>query len=187
MIARSSRGPLSRSILLVENELRGTMTLRTGVWTVPIEDTTTAPRRLWRATSAAPLLLLVVIYALWTDLVVLDGEGFRVVWNPGDFLEWVTMSVGTALLVAALWAPLRPIRMLAMAIYSLALSFGFGAAGVVAIVHAFGGPRGDLTAPTWALVALGLTSTLCALALLALGALLVDDIRAADAADAGRP
>ena len=80
--------------------------------------------------------------------------------------------------------PQRPVRMLAMAIHSLALSFGCGAAGVVAIVHAFGGPGGELTAPVWTLVALGLTSTLCGLAVLALGALLVDDIRAADSAEA---
>ncbi|MCH7569332.1 MAG: PTS sugar transporter subunit IIA [Deltaproteobacteria bacterium] len=41
------------------------------------------------------------------------------------------------LLVAALWARQRPLRILAYAFYSLALAFGFGAAGVVAIVHAF--------------------------------------------------
>lgn len=150
---------------------------------MPLEETTTARRRLWRAVSAAPLLLLVVIYGLWTDLVVLDASGFHIVWSPGDFLEWLTMSTGTALLVAALWMPLRAVRMLAMAVYSLALAFGCGAAGVVAIVHTFGGPGGDLTAPVWALVALGLTSTLCAVAVLALGALLVDDIRAADSAE----
>ena len=97
----------------------------------PPEETTTARRRLWRAVSAAPLPLLVVIYALWTDLVVLDTSGFHIVWGLGDFFEWVTMSVGTAVLVAALWMPLRPVRMLAMAIYSLALAFGCGAAGVV--------------------------------------------------------
>jgi len=151
---------------------------------VPIEETTTARRRLWRATSAAPLLLLLVIYGLWTDLVVLEASGFHVVWSPGDFLEWLTLSAGTALLVAALWTPWRPVRMVAMAVYSLALAFGCGAAGVVAIVHTFGGPGGDPTAPVWALVALGSTSTLCALAVLTLGALLVDDIRAADSAEA---
>jgi hypothetical protein len=142
---------------------------------------TTARRGLWRVASSSPLPLLVLLYAVWTDLVTLDGTGFHLEWGLRDFLEWLFMSVGTVLLVAAFWARARPVRMLAMAVYSLALAFGFGAAGVIAIVHAFGGPGGDLVAPAWALVALGATSTLCALALLALGALLVDDIRAADA------
>ena len=139
------------------------------------------PRGLWRAASAAPLPFLVVLYAIWTDLVTLDGTGLHLDWNLRDLFEWLAMSVGTLLLVAAFWVRARPVRMLAMAIYSLALAFGFGAAGVIAVVHAFGGPRGDLVAPGWAIVALGATSTLCALAILALGALLVDDIRSADA------
>jgi hypothetical protein len=147
----------------------------------------TAKRRgRWRLASAAPLPLLLVLYAVWTDLVTLDGTGFHLVWSPDDFVEWLVMALGTVLLVAAFWASSRPVRVLASAIYSLALAFGFGAAGVIAIVHAFGGPQGDLEAPAWALAALALTSTLCALALLALAALLVDDIRAADAADAER-
>jgi len=118
---------------------------------------------------------------VWTDLVTLDGAGFHLAWSPGDFAEWLAMALGTTLLVIAFWSRSRPVRVLAGAVYSLALAFGFGAAGVIAIVHAFGGPRGDLVAPPWALVALGATSALCALALLALAALLVDDIRAADA------
>ena len=184
MIARSPRGPVPGAILLWRNELRGRMARTAEERRVPNEKTTTGRRRLWRAVSAAPLLLLAVIYGLWTDLVVLDISGFHVVGSLGDVLEWLTLSGGTALLVAALWMPLRPVRMLAMAIYSLALSFGCGASVVVAIVHTFGGPRGELTASVWVLVALGTTSTLCGLAVLALGALLVDDLRAADAEEA---
>lgn len=148
------------------------------------QETASSRRGLWRLASAAPLPLLFVLYALWTDLVTLDGAGLHLAWSPGDFAEWLAMAVGTGLLVAAFWSRLRPVRVFACAIYSLALAFGFGAAGVVAIVHAFGGPGGDLDAPGWALVALTVTSTLCALALLALAALLVDDIRAADAEEA---
>jgi hypothetical protein len=145
------------------------------------QGTTPGRRGLWRLASAAPLPLLLVLYGIWTDLVTLDGAGFHVAWSPGDFAEWLAMAVGTVLLVAALWARARPVRVLASAVYSLALAFGFGAAGVVAIVHAFGGPGGDLEAPDWALAALGLTAALCSLSLLALAALLVDDIRASDA------
>lgn len=145
------------------------------------QETASSRHGLWRLASAAPLPLLVVLYALWTDLVTLDGAGFHLAWSPRDFAEWLGMALGTVLLVAAFWAGPRPFRVFAYAIYSLALAFGFGAAGVVAIVHAFGGPGGDLDAPGWALVALTVTSTLCALALLALAALLVDDIRGADA------
>ena len=147
------------------------------------EEPGASRRGLWRLASAAPLPLLILLYAVWTDLVTLDGTGFHLTGTPGDAVEWGVMSVGTALLVAAFWAAFRPLRILAAAFYSLALAFGFGAAGVVAIVHAFGGPRGDLVAPAWALVALGVTSALCALALLALAALLVDDVRAADAGE----
>lgn len=180
MIARSLWGTAPEAIPLWRSGLRTRMVPTAEEWRVPDEETTTTRRRLWRAMSAAPLPLLAVIYGLWTDLLVLDVSGFHIAWSPGDFLAWLTLSAGTALLVAALWMPLRPVRMLAMAIHSLALSFGCGAAGVVAIVHTFGGPEGELTAPVWVLVALGLTSTLCALAVLALGALLVDDIRGAD-------
>jgi hypothetical protein len=138
----------------------------------------------WRWVSAAPLPLLVLLYAMWAELVTLDGEGFHLGPDREGLGEWLAMSVSTALLVAALWARARPLRLLAMAIYSLVLSFGFGAAGVIAIVHAFGGPRGDLVAPAWALAALGATSVLCGLAVLALGALIVADIRAGDAGEA---
>ncbi len=140
--------------------------------------------RLWRWASAAPLPLLVLLYAMWAELVTLDGTGFHLGPDREGLGEWLAMSLGTALLVAALWAPPRAVRLLAMALYSLVLSFGFGAAGVIAIVHAFGGPRGDLVAPGWALAALGVTSVLCGLAVLTLGALIVDDIRAGDAGQA---
>lgn len=140
------------------------------------------PRRgLWRIGSAAPLPLLLLVLAIWTDVVTLDGTGFHLAARPGDLVGWVLLALGTELLVAALWARQRPVRVLGYAFYSLALAFGFGAAGVIAIVHAFGGPSGTLVAPTWAVVVLGTTSVLCAVALLALAALLVDDIRTADA------
>lgn len=140
------------------------------------------PRRgLWRTGSAAPLPLLLVVYAIWTDLVTLDATGFHLVGKAGDLMEWVVMALGTVLLVAGLWAKQRPVRVLAYAFYSLALAFGFGASGVVAIVHAFGGPSGTLVAPQWAIAVLVVTSILSAVALLALAALLVDDIRTADA------
>ncbi len=149
------------------------------------EETPSSRQELWRLASAAPLPLLLLLYAVWTDLVTLDGTGFHLDWSVGDFFEWLDDGGGDgAARGGAAGCGARPVRMLAMAIYSLALAFGFGAAGVIAIVHAFGGPRGDLDAPGWALVALTLASTLCALALLALGALLVDDIRAADAEQA---
>jgi hypothetical protein len=144
------------------------------------EETGASRRGPWRLASAAPLPLLLVVYALWTDLVTLDGAGFHLVGGLPDVIEWLALTLGTVVLVAALWAPARAIRILGGAVYSLALAFGFGAAGVVALVHGLGGPRGDLAAPGWALVTLVLTSLMCGLALLALAALLVEEIRAAD-------
>jgi hypothetical protein len=89
------------------------------------------------------------------------------------------MSLGTSVLVAAFWATHRPLRVLGYTLHALALSFAFGVAGVFGVVHAFGGPSGDLAAPTWALVALGASAALCVFALLATAALLVEDVRAA--------
>jgi hypothetical protein len=143
----------------------------------------TSRRGLWRLASAAPLPLLILVYALWAELVTLNERGFHLTGRPAEAVGCIAMTLGTVLLVAALWAPLRALRILASALYSLVLAFGFGAAGVVAIVHAFGGPRGDLVAPSWAIVLLGLTSGACALALLALAALLVDEVQAADAGE----
>lgn len=142
-----------------------------------------SPRGLWRLVAAAPLPFLLLLYGIWTDLLVLEAEGFGVAGEAFDLGEWVVMAAGTAALVGALWASQRPLRILGYAFYSLALAFGFGGAGVVAIVHAFGGPTEAMTAPAWALVVLITTSVVCVVALLALGALLVDDIRAADAGE----
>jgi len=139
---------------------------------------------LWRLVSAAPLPFLLLLYGIWTDLVVLEPRGFRVAGQGVDLAEWLFMAVGTVALVAALWARHRPLRILACAFYSLALAFGFGGAGVVAIVHTYGGPTGEMQAPGWALVVMTATAVLSVMALLALGALLVEDIRAADAGGA---
>ena len=135
----------------------------------------------WRLVAAVPLPFLLLLYGIWTDLLVLEPGGFRLAGGGVDLAEWLVMSAGTTLLVAALWSGRRPLRITACAFYSLALAFGFGGAGVVAIVHALGGPTGEMQAPAWALVLLIATAVLSVLALLALGALLVSDIRAADA------
>jgi len=138
-------------------------------------------RRRWRRLSVAPLPLLLVLYALWRDLLHLEATGVRLQWERGAFLEWLAMATGTVVVVGLFWSPLRPLRVLGYTFYSLVLAFGFGAAFVIAVVHAFGGPRGDMHAPAWALLALGLTSLLCVVSLLAHAALLVDDVRRGDA------
>jgi hypothetical protein len=138
-------------------------------------------QRLWRAVSVAPLPVLLVLFALWRDLLRLSPTGLRLEWDEGRFAEWLAMSVGTVLMAGAFWAPLRPVRVLGYALFSLVLAFGFGAAFVIAVVHTFGGPSGDLRAPTWALVALGATVLLCVVSLLADAALIVDDVRAGEA------
>jgi hypothetical protein len=138
-------------------------------------------RTLWRALSVAPLPLLLGLYALWQDLLRLETAGLRVRWDRDMFVNWVVMALGTLLVVALFWSRKRPLRILGYAFHSLLLSFGFGAAGVIAVVNGLGGPHGDLGAPTWALVALAATALACALAVLADAALLVADIRAGDA------
>ena len=84
------------------------------------------PRRgLWRRASAAPLPLLLLVLAIWTDVVTLDGTGFHLAARPGDLVGWVLLALGTVLLVLALWAKQRPIRIVGYAFYSLALAFGY--------------------------------------------------------------
>ena len=50
-------------------------------------------------------------------------------------------------------------------------------AGVLGVMHAFGGPQGNLAAPGWGLALLGAAAAACVGALLATAALLVEDVR----------
>ena len=134
---------------------------------------------MWRLLAASPLPLLVPLWALWRDVYVLDAAGLQRVGGPRAVAEWALLTLASVALVASFWAPHRSIRVLGYTLHALALSFAFGVAGVLGVVHAFGGPSGNLAAPTWALVALSAVAALCVVALLATGALLVEDIRAA--------
>jgi hypothetical protein len=71
------------------------------------------------------------------------------------------------------------VRVVGYTFHALLLAFAFGVAGVIAVVHAFGGPRGDLAAPAWAVGALTLVAASCVVALLATAALLVADVKEA--------
>jgi hypothetical protein len=119
------------------------------------------------------------LWLLWRDVYTLDGTGLSRTGGAQAIVEWALLSLATVALVGSFWARGRSVRVLGYTLYALLLSFAFGAAGVIAVVHGFGGPGGDLAAPAWAIVALGVTSALCAFALLAVAALIVDDIRAA--------
>jgi hypothetical protein len=136
-------------------------------------------RGLWRLLAASPLPFLVPLWALWRDVYVLDATGLQRVGGPKAVAEWVLLTLASAALVASFWAPNRSIRVLGYTLHALALSFAFGVAGVLGVVHAFGGPSGNLAALTWALVALSVVAALCVAALLATGALIVEDVRAA--------
>jgi len=136
-------------------------------------------RGLWRLLAASPLPLLVPLWALWRDVYVLDATGLQRVGGPKAVAEWVLLTLASAALVASFWTASRSVRVLGYTLHALALSFAFGVAGVLGVVHAFGGPGGNLAAPTWALVALSVVAALCVAALLATGALIVEDVRAA--------
>jgi len=139
-------------------------------------------RRLWRRLSVAALPLILVLLALWQGLLRLEAGGLRAKIERSDLYAWLVMAAGTLLVAAAFWSRRRAVRILGYTFYSLLLAFGSSAAFVIAVVHAFGGPRGDLRAPPWALVGLGVAALACALGLLADAALLVDDIRSAEGA-----
>ena len=123
------------------------------------------------------------LWALWRDVYMLDAAGLQRVGGPKAVAEWALLTLASVALVASFWAPNRSIRVLGYTLHVLALSFAFGVAGVLGVVHAFGGPSGNLAAPTWALVALSVIAALSVVALLATGALIVEDVRAAGEED----
>jgi hypothetical protein len=123
----------------------------------------------------------VALWALWSDVYVLEAEGIQRLGADPAVAEWALLSLGTVAVAALLWAPSRPLRVLGCTLHSLVLSVAFGIAGVLGVMHAFGGPAGSLAAPAWALAALAFVAALCVVSLLATAGLVVEDIRAADA------
>ncbi len=136
-------------------------------------------RGLYRLLAATPLPLLVPLWALWRDVYTLDATGLERVGGPRAVAEWALMSLVSLALVASFWAGERAIRVLGYTVHALALSFAFGVAGVLGVMHAFGGPAGNLDAPAWALAGLSFVAASCVLGLLATAALIVEDVRAA--------
>jgi hypothetical protein len=133
--------------------------------------------------AASPLPFLVPLWGLWRDVYALEPSGVRRLGGPKAVAEWALMALASVVIVAFFWARGRSLRVLGYTLHALALSFAFGVALVLGVVHAFGGPRGDLGAPAWALVALCVLAALCVAALLATAALIVLDVRAAGEED----
>jgi hypothetical protein len=111
---------------------------------------------------------------------MLDAGGVARVGGAGAIAEWVLLSLASSALVASFWSADRSIRVLGYTFHALLLSVAFGVAGVLGVMHAFGGPAGDLTAPAWALVALSAVAAACVAGLLATAALIVEDVRAGE-------
>lgn len=138
------------------------------------------PPRCWRWLAVAAVPALVALWALWRDLYLLEADGLRRLGGAPALVEWLALSLPTVGLAALFWAGSRPLRVLTYTLHSLVLSVGFGVAGVLAVMHAFGGPAGNLAAPGWALVGLGVIAALCVASLLATAALFVEDVRSGD-------
>ena len=134
----------------------------------------------WRLLAASPLPLLVPLWALWRDVYMLDAAGIERVGGPKAIGEWALLSLASAALVASFWSANRSIRVLGYTFHALLLSVAFGVAGVLGVMHAFGGPAGNLAAPPWAIVALSLVAAACVAGLLATAALIVEDVRAGE-------
>ncbi len=124
---------------------------------------------------------MIALWALARDVCVLEATGLRWIGGEQALLEWALASAGTSVLAALLFASSRSLRVLAATLHALVLSIAFGVAGVIGVMHGFGGPDGTLGAPGWALAALGLVAALCVLSLLATAALVVAEVRAGDA------
>jgi hypothetical protein len=108
---------------------------------------------------------------------MLDAAGLERVGGSRAVAEWALLSIASAGLVACFWSGERTVRVLGYTLHALVLSVAFGVAGVLGVMHGFGGPSGNLDAPAWALVALSLVAALCVAALLATAALLVVDVK----------
>lgn len=138
-------------------------------------------RRPWRTLAVSALPVMVALWALWRDVYMLDASGLVHLGGPRANVEWAALSLASAGLVALFWSRERALRVLGYTLYSLVLSIAFGAAGVLGVMHAFGGPDGNLAAPGWALALLGVLAAYCVAALLATAALIVADVREGDA------
>ena len=138
-------------------------------------------RRLWRAIAVAAVLPLIALWAVWRDVYMLEAAGLRHLGGPRANVEWVALSLPTLGLAALFWAGARSLRVLAYTFYALVLAVGFGAAGVLGVMHGLGGPEGNLSAPAWALVGLTAIALACVGSLLATAALIVEDVRQGDA------
>lgn len=136
-------------------------------------------RRLWRGLAVAAVPPLLLVWALWRDVYMFDASGVVRVGGTPQVAEWALLSLATAALAALFWSRSRSLRVLGYTFYALVISVGFGAAGVLGVMHAFGGPQGDLDAPAWGLVLLALAAAVCVGSLLATAALIVEDVRAA--------
>jgi hypothetical protein len=133
----------------------------------------------WRLLAAAPLPLVVPLWALWRDVCVLDAAGVHRVGGARQLAEWALLTLASAGLVASFWAGDRALRMVGYVLHWLLVAVAFAVAGVLAVAHAFGGPAGNLSAPAWALASLALVAAVCVAALLATAALIVEDARSA--------
>jgi hypothetical protein len=137
----------------------------------------------WRLLAAAAVPVMVGLWALWRDVLLLEAAGLTRVGGPRQLAEWVLLSVATVGLAATFWSASRSLRVLGYTFYALLLSVAFGVAGVLGVMHAFGGPQGNLGAPAWGLVALSLAAAACVGSLLATAALIVADVSAAEELD----
>ena len=134
----------------------------------------------WRLLAASPLPLLVPLWALWRDVYMLDAAGLQRVGGARAIAEWALLTLASAALVASFWSANRSLRVLGYTFHALLVSVAFGVAGVLGVMHGFGGPAGNLDAPPWALVALSLVAAVCVASLLATAALVVEDVRAGE-------
>ncbi len=146
-----------------------------------VTDRQPSRRRLWRTLAASSLPPMIALWALGRDVYVLEAAGLRRLGGGRAILEWALLSALTVAVVALLWAGPRALRMLACTFHALLVSIAFGVAGVLGVMHAFGGPQGDLAAPAWALAALGLCAASSVVSLLATAALVVAEVQAGDA------
>lgn len=145
---------------------------------------TTRPRSradLLRLLAIAPLPAIVWLWALWRDVYVLEAQGLAWTGGTRQLAEWALLSLVTAALAGLFFVRERALRVLGYTFYALVVSVAFGAAGVLAVFHGFGGPSGHLAAPRWALVLLGAIAALCVMSLLATAGLIVEDVRSSDA------
>ena len=127
--------------------------------------------------------LLILLPLPYLALVGFAGSGIPLLENgpvahpePSGALVFAALALATGLVFAGLmWSWDRRVRIAGYVGYAFVLTLAFGVGGVVALVGAVGGARGEKPGPLWFTILLGGGAIASILSLVPLAAVIVAD------------